>query len=201
MLNDEERAAAESIQRRHLREVAGIRADGDRSDRGKRSAIARVTLAARSAMAELRAASDARDSQRRADLQFRLFGMGARDRGADLLAARDARDRAAKIRTPAEAAQMLEHAERAGDTSLARAVFERAWDAVPTAIGSAWGDVGAAYLAGKPQVHADAAELADMLTSSPHTRMRDRLSTRVETPEEVATGSLEALAADRASPE
>ena len=99
MLNDVERGAAATVQRRLAQQVAAIRADDHLSDDGKRSAIARATLTARAEMQTLRDVSGERDAQQRADAEHQLFGLGTRAVGGDLLAMRDARDRAARITT------------------------------------------------------------------------------------------------------
>jgi hypothetical protein len=203
MLTEAERAAAGGIQQRHQARVAAIRSDVCLSDHGKRSALARATLAAREGMAKLRADSGARTAQRRADLERTLFGPGPKSAaGTDVLAARDARDRAAQISTPAEAAGMLARAERAGDASLARAIFEKCWDQVGELdIGDHWADVGAGYLASRPKDQAAAAELGELLSPTPTDQIRDRITTELQVPAEVARGDLQALAAERGDPD
>ena len=196
MLNDKERATAAEVQQRLRRTVSVIRANPNLSPQGKRSAIARATLEARAGMAELRSASDARDSARRADLEFRLFGLGTKDGSTDVLAARDARDRASRIKTPGEAAQLLAGANRAGDTSMARAIFERAWDMAPADPGGHWAGVARSYLDNRPAAQRDAAELAGLLDGTSADRFRDRVATEILPPDEVKAGNLEALAAE-----
>jgi hypothetical protein len=194
MLTDDERRQAATIQQQHARRVAAIRSDAHLSPQGKRARIAAASVAARDQLAALRHTSDARNTQLRRDLEFKLFGVGARDGGTDILAARDARDRASRVKTPAEAAQLLASAQRVGDTSMARAVFEHCWNQLPTDVGSHWAQVGASYLDGRPQARTDAEQLAALLDGNSGDALRDRLSTELLLPAEVSRGDLNALA-------
>lgn len=198
MLNEIERGAAAAVRRALSREVEAIRADDRLSADGKRGAIARATLSARADMRTLRQGADAREEQERHEAQYRLFGVGTRGVGTDLLAARDAHDRAERITSPAEAAQLLDRAERTGDISLGRAVFARVFD---MSIGGGelsgqWGTLGAAYLDKHPEAREDADLLAALASPSVEDRGRDRLATELMLPDEVRTGQLEAIAAD-----
>lgn len=198
MLNPQERDAAQALRIAHERRLRAIRQDRTLSVTGRQQAMARAVLGTRGALKQLRADSDARDARRRRQLETSLFGPGKRTASADMISARDAADRAAAVKTPGEAMQLLRRAELAGDAALARAVFSRAWGSYSDAE-KGWGDVSRAYLENRPEDNAAAGELAAMLSPGKADRMIDRIHTDLAQPGDLM-GSPEAIIA-RAEPQ
>ena len=194
MLTPDERGQAGQVMKAHRAAVERIRSDVTLSREGRRRAIARETITARNTLAQLRSASDTRSAQQRRELEFKLFGLGTRTSGADVISHRDAADRAAECKTPAEARRLLSRAETTGDQQLARAVFAEAW-ARHSDMEPGWGELGRAYLERRPDDNAAAAELAALIDGNTADRLSDRLYTQVPMPSEIAGAQLEVLAA------
>ena len=195
MLSPEDRAKATQVMKAHRAAVDRIRDDVTLSREGKRRAMARETITARNTLAQLRSTSDTRGAQQRRDLERKLFGIGTRTSGTDVIAHRDAADRAAECKTPAEARRLLSRAETTGDQQLARAVFAEAW-ARHSDMEPGWGELGRSYLERRPDDNTAAAELAALIDGNGADRLSDRLYTQVSIPPEIAGAQLEVLAAN-----
>lgn len=134
--------------------VDRIRADPNLSDAGTQRAIASAFLETQRRVAALRQAEDDRNRHRVRDLERRLFGAaGDSADPSTAISRRDASDRAGALDSPDDALELLGRAERGGDTILARAVAETAWQ-------RHWQDVLDAYTDERPAAAAALAELA-----------------------------------------
>ena len=193
MLTANERAKAETVMRELRRRQAAIDADDRLSPHGKRVARAREQLEAEAAHRKLIEAADARHAQDARAAHRRAFGMTS----ADVLADRDARQFAAGLTTPGEAAKALAAADLRGDTSLARAIAERCWgERGDTDLGGHWAAALDAYAGQDPQRQQDLAELAHLDDGGGRAaRLSDALYRTLPRPQDLMTGSIEALAA------
>ncbi len=104
-------------------EIQRIRGRRELTDAAKRERIARVYLDSRDAVRALRKRQATLNAERVQQLQRDLFGTTT---AVDLLAARDARDRVRRVTDRQELIAMLREAESVRDTSLSRAIAERA---------------------------------------------------------------------------
>lgn len=136
-----------------------------------RSAIARRHLTAKAAMAEQQSTSATAAETTRRALTRKAFG--ADDTANNIAAHRDAQDRASRLATPRDAAAMLSRAEDSGDSSLAKAVAQRAFEqhtappmpGVPADPG--WADVLTSYVSTRPQAADAINTLAATTTRAP----------------------------------
>ncbi|MGH3810272.1 MAG: hypothetical protein ACRDRU_27360 [Pseudonocardiaceae bacterium] len=130
---------------------AGIRADPNLSDVGKRKAMAAAWLKCSTTLAEIRATETDAVAARRSFLEGQLFGIGS---GGPMAAAdyRDAQDRAEQSAQPKDAFKLLDRTTRTQDETLAKAVAAHA-------VEQGWCDVLDRYAATRPAVRDALAEL------------------------------------------
>jgi hypothetical protein len=124
-------SASDDLQRtlaRHRAQLAGIYPGPAAADQKRREIAASYVAAAGKVAAQKRADTDAIDraGQQAEELAFRPPASERADPAA-VMAYRDARDRARQLRKPAEAHALLDEAQSAGDTSLARAVAHHSY--------------------------------------------------------------------------
>ncbi|MGY1778767.1 hypothetical protein [Geodermatophilus sp. SYSU D01036] len=163
-----ERERAERVQQRYANHAARLRADSDLTEHARQRRLADAWVAARRELDALREEEHRRLAARECDLEQRLFGLtqtGA-DSASQAISARDAQDRAARVTGPAEAAELLERAERNADSTLARAIAHHALQQSRTAAFreqvQAWDAVLGAFLDARPHVAPVVEELAQI---------------------------------------
>lgn len=127
-LPDYPRDKIAAIQQRLDNTVHAIRNNKAYSDTGSRAEIAKAVLAARREANELKDKTVAERNSRRESLQRRLFGIGGSATPAEMMVLRDSRDRAAAIENENQASTKLRLANQAGDTYMARAIAQIAFD-------------------------------------------------------------------------
>ena len=88
------------IQRNLDDAVAAIRDNKNLSETGRRTEIAKATLAARQQAEALKAETRAARETRRAELERRVFGIAGTPSPAELMVMSDSRDRAADYNPP-----------------------------------------------------------------------------------------------------
>jgi hypothetical protein len=104
--------------------VNAIRADRNLSEAGRRTQIAKVTLAARKQAEALKAETRAARETRRAELERRVFGIAGTPNPTELMVMRDSRDRAANLESADDGLLKMRLAAQAGDTFMARAIAQ-----------------------------------------------------------------------------
>lgn len=179
--------------------VADIKGRRDLSDAGKRRQLAKVWVKAADDMRAARAASETSRATREKQLLRRLFGNQNSHDATSVVSFRDAQDRAERLKTPAEAGELLARARRSGDVLLARALAMKALDmAVGGTPGQAdgWGNVLNVWSADEPGDVDDAlTELSEFHGQGPAALVGLSAQHSVPKPTELAgVGNLHALA-------
>lgn len=170
--------------------VKQVQADRTLSEHGKARHIAMLHHEHQTQINKLAEASNQTYQQLITQIERKLFGI--HDIPNDVsatLSYRDAVDRVADVKTAAEAQLMLRRAHRSGDGILARALFERAWDASGEALaGSGWGELVNDYVRGfRPELADDVAELANLQqANNRQNRMAEQIETSLYQPPELA---------------
>ncbi|WP_018762422.1 hypothetical protein [Arthrobacter sp. 135MFCol5.1] len=131
-----------------------IRNDKRLTSEAKQAAIAREYLQTKRQVQELYAAEKTAKAARRNELTKSLFGQEGFTSAQDAISYRDAQDRADSIPVNAEdrALTLLKRAELSGDTSLTKALLNRALEA-------GWVNVANAYIEANPYKGAQLEEL------------------------------------------
>jgi hypothetical protein len=165
------------VQRNLDEAIAPIRADTTLSDSGRRTKLAKETLAARKRAAELKDEFQAARESRRTVLERRVFGITGDTSPTDILVMRDSRDRAAQLESADDGILALKLASQAGDTFMARAVAQ-------VAAAKGWGSVLASF-ADSADVFTRTAleELADIPTGR-NTNLADIAAFKIQSPTE-----------------
>lgn len=162
------REAAERIRKQYLEEVATLRADKDLSDEGRQRRLADAYVRTKTELQKHAAAEREELTNRKAQLEQRFYrtsGSHFGDAATRAISVRDASDRAAQIKTPQEAMDLLRRAESNGDEVLTRAVVRVALDRPASGIqktDDAWDDVGRAFLDSRPDLVPVAEELGQI---------------------------------------
>ena len=171
-------AAVASIQRDLDEQIDAIRGLRSFSDAGRKTEMAKLVLAARERVNQMRTDFVSEREAKRASLYKYLFGDFYELEGSEIIANRDAQDRAAQLATAEDAMAMLQRAEQHSDGSLASAVAEKAYT-------KGWSDVCEQYAdwAGKSR----ALEL--LLESHPgrHANLTNGVIFRIRNPDELST--------------
>lgn len=134
-----------------------IRADESRTPEWRKAQIARVHRQVAAEATRLVQERDRGLGQKRRELEHRLFGPGTTsgDPASLAISRRDAGDRAASLKTEAEAAELLSRAERSNDEPLTRAILERAYE-------MDWVDVANQFLEVRPYLSIPLHDLWDV---------------------------------------
>ncbi len=138
------RDEAKTLIKRRDREVAGVQANPNLTDAGKREEIANLDSYYKPAAKALRAKEDAAIVSKETELKRRIESRAGVS-STDIIAFRDAQDRADRLESSSEAQRMLERALRQQDTSLAHAIFRRSID-------EGWRDVLETFVAAHPDL-------------------------------------------------
>ncbi len=149
-----ERDKAASVRARYQGLVERIRASQDLSTEGRARQLAAAYLTTKNELATLHKQEQARVQNRAAELERRVFGPPA---GVpDILSVRDAADRAAQIKKPEDARELLRRAEQNRDEVLARAVaqtaLERGRQAILDKEVDAWDDTLRDFYGARPHL-------------------------------------------------
>lgn len=187
---------AETIREQLTAQAARINGQRNLTPQAKRTLLARAYLDAANSLEQLRQDETAGIEAERRKLERKLFGNdGFKLDPNAAVSRRDAADRAARINDAAEAAHLMQRAERDGDTTLAKAIASRAADMAGDPI---WGEVVNRYVADKPseaETLKAMQELPD--TADPIYRMQQAMRYGITTPEglgDVSHYQAEALA-------
>jgi hypothetical protein len=119
-----ERAKADRIRSRYNAEIEQIRGQRNLSDAGRRARLAQAVIRAKADLDQLRAAESDRVTSRRDQIVRDFFGH-VRPNDARIISIRDAETRAAQVKTPDEAAALMNDAEQNGDDVLLRALAKK----------------------------------------------------------------------------
>jgi len=149
-----------SIQRKYLARRDQIANDPTLSDVGRRRASARTWKATKDEITALRQDQADAAQQEAAQKLRSLFGVNSSN-PATVIAYRDAQDRAAQVKSPAEAMDLYARAQRNGDDMLAKAVAERAWHATSD-LTPAWAQIVESYLIERPAAKATADRICQL---------------------------------------
>ena len=147
----------------------------DLNDEGRALQLGRAYARSRDEMTKQKRADIERTERRRADLQQRLFGNPRNWDSTATISYRDALDRADRLKTPDEAAALLERAAMSGDEILGRAVAMKAMGRVgPAGMGNhGWAQVVDRWVEGQPpETATNIQELADIVDASNSTQAR-----------------------------
>jgi hypothetical protein len=165
------------IQRNLDAAVAAIRDNKNLSETGRRTEIAKATLAARKQAEALKTETRAARESRRAELERRVFGIAGTPSPAELMVMRDSRDRAAGLNSAEEAGLTLKLAAQAGDSFMSKAVAQ-------VAAAKGWGDVLSTFTATAAyDTKAALEELADIPTGR-GTALADTAAFKIRDPRE-----------------
>lgn len=190
----------DEIRKRYTTRVADIQGRKDLSDAGRARQLARLFVKASDDMRAARAATEAARRSREKHLLRRLFGNPNSHDATSVVSFRDAQDRAERLKTPTEAAELVARARRSGDTLLARAVAMRALDMAigNPAAANGWGSVLDTWSADEPGDVDDAlTELGEHHRQSPAALIGEAAQHSVPRPSELnGVGNLHALAAE-----
>lgn len=156
-LND---AAVSSPHRQRINEIQAayrdavkqIRRDPNLTERGKQQMLARAYTNVSREVGKLAKADRDTHIKRYDEVERAVFGSTATD-PESALSFRDATDRAAKLEDAESALRALGTAQMSGDSTLARAIVMRGWQA-------GWSNVTDTYAASNPKVTDQLAELA-----------------------------------------
>jgi hypothetical protein len=171
MLKGPNRALAEKRLAEYRRAVADISSDRTRTEEYKAARLASEYRSARVDVETLRRSDLEWRENRATELGKRLFGDLGKVTGQDALSMRDAFSVARDLKSPDEAALLLNQAELTGDTVLGRAILARCVegagsgdDAMATAISGAspWANLARQYAAAHPLTAPGLAELAEL---------------------------------------
>ena len=121
------RAKAASAQDSIGRERQSIDRDPNLSAEGKKAQLEQMKIVAKSRMDMLRAEETRLASEKRAELERKVFGTVGAD-PASVINYRDAQDRAEKIETSDDAEKLIKRAISSGDKTLALAVAQVAFE-------------------------------------------------------------------------
>jgi hypothetical protein len=144
------------------RTAEAIKADSRLTPAAKKQDLAKAYIRAKADMASVKEKLEKDEAASVERLSRRVFGNPATT-GADVIAARDADDRAARLQTADEAQAALNRANQNGDKTLARAIALRAHTESQGPFGGGqWGNVLRNYAGDRPGVAEDVAELASM---------------------------------------
>jgi hypothetical protein len=199
VLTPEEVARAEDIHRAHAQGVREILNNANLSAEGRGTHLDDIFDQAEGQLDGLYARANQRDQADGQRAYQQAFGLPGSGDSALILAHRDARDRLANA-SPAETAQMLDHALNSGDETLARAAGERAFQmAGPNDLGGHYAATLEKFAGSTPArqraVGQLAGQLADRMDSK--TVVRDKLLRHVRKPVEIQHGNARARAAAR----
>ena len=164
-----DRDAADQVRQEYTTQVEEVRTNLDLSSEGRQRRLADLYVKAQSRLQKLGAAEAERLTVRRISLERDLFGAKAAQRGLDVgahaISARDAADRAARVKSPDEAAELLRRAESDGDEILVRAIARQSSENSYTALGQqadAWDDVVREYLDARQDLMPVVSNLAEI---------------------------------------
>lgn len=194
---------AEGIGSRYFGQVESIRGNGDLTAEARQRRIAQAYSQASSAMAELKSGWEQSNVRRQETLTRDLFGSSGAS-GADAISFRDALDRAAQIETPEEAARILARAQNTGDTVLARAVAQAAYEQMGGALGGPeWVAVVNAFAEKTPTAVEKINELSDLQANGPSGDIMTAMHFHLSKPNELdrmTEASIEQLANAESAP-
>ncbi len=159
-----ERDKAAQVRTRYQGLVERVRSSPDLSTEGRARQLAAAYLQTKAELTALRQQEQERVQRRAAELERRVFGppVGV----PDVLSIRDAADRAAQIKTPGDARELLRRAEQNRDEVLARAVAQTALErgrqaALPKEI-DAWDDTLRDFYGARPHLEQTLQEQAQL---------------------------------------
>jgi hypothetical protein len=171
MLKGPNRQLAEKRLEEYRRSVADISSDRTRTEEYKAARLASEYRSARVDVETLRRSDLEWRENRATELGKRLFGDLGKVTGQDALSMRDAFSVARDLKSPDEAAMLLNQAELTGDTVLGRAILARCVeggsdgdDAMRQATGGAspWASLAQQYGQAHPLTAPGLAELAEL---------------------------------------
>jgi hypothetical protein len=127
--NSPQQQKANTLRGEYQRLMDGIRNDRTLSPHGKQKELATLYLDYKPRMEKLEADENTQHQTRAKALRRDLFGLPGYADPNTAISYRDAQDRAASIEDEQTALRLLNRAELSGDTSLAKAVAARAFEA------------------------------------------------------------------------
>ena len=203
MLNDAETQEAARIQARLQAKLQALEANTDLTLRGRDRQRARALIEAQNATRALRERSDARNQEAFARAYRDAFGLdqmrSAEDRA---LRAELASAAAAGELGPVEAQQRMQGALAIGDSLVARALTQIAFEHRNDELGAdAWVAVAEMYGGSAPAVDKVLSAVFDASAEpSKLDRFRDKVATEIAIPPDLQRGSLAAIASDDDGP-
>ncbi len=198
MPDTRQQTPADKIRATYTVKAAEIKSRRDLSDEGRARQLAKALVTARDEMTKLKRKDAERTNRRRADLQQRHFGNSKSWDSATVISFRDALDRADRLKSPDEAAALLERAIMTGDEVLSRAVAQRAMGRITLkGMGDGWSKVVDRWLEGQPSgTVEDIQELADIEHDSTNVKSRfvQSMSYSLPTPVELNGKNIDRMA-------
>jgi hypothetical protein len=191
-----ERGRADKVRARYNAEVEQIRGQRNLSDDGRRARLAEAVVKARADLDRLRAEEADRVTSRRDQIVRDFFGH-VRPSDNRIISIRDAETRAVQVKTPDEAAALMNRAEQNGDDVLLRALArECAQRRNP--LETAWHNLfqtWAAQQPGGPEALDELTLIGEETTDTGHRILRERAFGLPALPKEIAgIGNLKTLA-------
>jgi hypothetical protein len=191
-----ERAKADRIRNRYNAEIEQIRGQRNLSDAGRRARLAQAVIKAKSDLEKLRATENEHITSRRDQILRNLFGH-VRPNDARIVNIRSAEAIAAQVKTPDEAATLMNDAENNDDEVLLR-ILARKCVQRRNPLEPDWNNLfetWAALQPGGPEALNELALIGDETTDTGHRILRERAFGLPALPKEIAgIGNLKPLA-------
>jgi uncharacterized protein (DUF2267 family) len=191
-----ERGKADKVRARYNAEVEQIRGQRNLSDAGRRARLAQAVVKARADLDRLRAEEADRVAGRRDQIIHEFFGHN-RPNDSRIISIRDAADRAGRVKTPDDAADLMNRAEQSGDDVLLRALA-RECAGRRSPLEPEWHNLFQTWVRqqpGGPEALDELAIIGDETTDSGHRLHRERAFGLPQLPREIAgIGNLKVLA-------
>lgn len=108
-------------------QITRIRSDQNISEIGKITQIAKLYDSEQAKLTTLQTTKDSATAALKARLQTQLFGLPSWASSSDVMSLRDANDRVSTIDDVRDASELLETAQMNGDTTLGKAILQRAF--------------------------------------------------------------------------
>ncbi len=175
MPDTKQQSPADKVRGSFAAKTTQIKSRRDLNDEGRDLRLGRAYVRARDEMTKLKRNHIERTEKRRAHLQQRLFGNPQSWDSTATISYRDALDRVDRLKSPEEAAALLERAVMSGDEILGRAVAMKAMGRIgPAGMGNnGWAQVVDRWVEGQPPETAEyVQELVDIMDQSTSTQAR-----------------------------
>jgi hypothetical protein len=195
-ISSPERTKADKVRARYNAEIEQIRSQRNLSDAGRRARLAQAVIKAKADLEQLRATENEHITRRRDQILRNLFGH-VHPNDARIVNIRSAEAIAAQVKTPHEAATLMNDAENNDDEVLLR-ILARKCVQRRNPLEPDWNNLfetWAALQPGGPEALTELATIGDETTDTGHRILREHAFGLPSLPKEIAgIGNLKTLA-------